>query len=138
MVIDNKEKIIVLHGREFHCAMDVTMNYIGGKWKTVVLWYLRKDKKRFSELRRHIPNITEKMLSLQLKDLEQDGIIGRKLYAEVPPKVEYFLTDFGKSLIPMLEEIARWGRDLAEAKGKVIDKDTKKVPVKKPSVGRKG
>jgi DNA-binding HxlR family transcriptional regulator len=126
MVIDNKEKVIVLNGQEFHCAMDVTMNYIGGKWKTVVLWYLRKDRKRFSELKRHIPNITEKMLSLQLKDLENDGIIGRKLYAEVPPKVEYFLTDFGKTLIPMLEEIAHWGRNLAETKGKVIDKDNKK------------
>lgn len=126
MLIDNKEKIIILKGQEFHCAMDVTMKYIGGKWKTVVLWYLRKDKKRFSELRRLIPNITEKMLSLQLKNLEKDGIVGRKLYAEVPPKVEYFLTDFGKSLIPALEEIARWGRNLAESKGKVVDKERKK------------
>jgi len=131
MVIDNKEKVIVLNGQEFHCAMDVTMCYIGGKWKTVVLWYLRKDKKRFSELRRLIPNITEKMLSLQLKDLENDGIVGRKLYAEVPPRVEYFLTDFGKSLIPMLEEIARWGRNLAESKGKVIDKEGMKKKLKK-------
>ncbi len=126
MVIDNKEKVIHLHGQEFHCAMDVTMKYIGGKWKTVVLWYLRKDKKRFSELRRLIPNITEKMLSLQLKDLENDGIIGRKLYPEVPPRVEYFLTDFGKSLIPMLEEIARWGRTLAESEGKIVDKEVVK------------
>lgn len=126
MVIDNKEKVIILDGQEYHCAMDVTMNYIGGKWKTIVLWYLRKDKKRFSELRRLIPNITEKMLSLQLKDLENDGLVSRKLYAEVPPKVEYFLTDFGKSLIPMLEEIARWGRNLAESKGKMIDMERKK------------
>ena len=126
MLIDNKEKIIILNGQEFHCAMDVTMHYIGGKWKTVVLWYLRKDKKRFSELKRLIPNITEKMLSLQLKTLESDGIVGRKLYPEVPPKVEYFLTDFGKTLIPMLEEIARWGRHLAEDKGKMIDKEQKK------------
>ena len=126
MLIDNKEKVIVLNGQEFHCAMDVTMNYIGGKWKTVVLWYLRKDKKRFSELKRLIPNITEKMLSLQLKTLEQDGIVARKIYAEVPPKVEYFLTDFGKSLIPTLEQIALWGRNLAEAKGKMVDKGTKK------------
>lgn len=126
MVIDNKEKVIMLNGQEYHCAMDVTMNYIGGKWKTIVLWYLRKDKKRFSELRRLIPNITEKMLSLQLKDLENDGLVSRKLYAEVPPKVEYFLTDFGKSLIPMLEEIARWGRNLAESKGKMIDMERKK------------
>lgn len=128
MLIDNKERIILLNAREFHCAMDVTMNYIGGKWKTVVLWYLRKDKKRFSELRRLIPNITEKMLSIQLKNLEHDGIVGRKIYPEVPPKVEYSLTDFGKTLIPMLEEIARWGRNLAETKGKVVDKDVKKKP----------
>jgi len=124
MVIDNKEKVVQLNGQEFHCAMDITMHYIGGKWKTVVLWYLRKDKKRFSELRRHIPNITEKMLSLQLKDLEKDGIVGRTIYPEVPPRVEYYLTDFGRSLIPMLEEIARWGRTLAEAQGKLVEKQS--------------
>lgn len=138
MLIDNKEKVIVLNGQEFHCAMDVTMNYIGGKWKTVVLWYLRKDKKRFSELKRLIPNITEKMLSLQLKTLENDGIVGRKLYAEVPPKVEYFLTDFGKSLIPTLEQIALWGRNLAETKGKMVDKGTKKkLKREKPAIETK-
>lgn len=126
MIIDNREKVIVLRGKEYHCAMDVTMDFIGGKWKTVVLWYLRKDKKRFSELRKLIPNITEKMLSLQLKDLEKDGLVRRKLYAEVPPRVEYYLTDFGKTLIPMLEEIARWGRGLAENKGKIVD------PARKP------
>lgn len=126
MLIDNKEKVIVLHGVQFHCAMDVTMHYIGGKWKTVVLWYLRKDKKRFSELKKLIPNITEKMLSLQLKDLERDGIVNRKVYPEVPPRVEYLLTDFGKSLIPMLEEIARWGRNLSEAKGKLVDRAAKR------------
>ena len=123
MLIDNKEKVFVLEGKEYHCAMDITMDYIGGKWKTVVLWYLRKDKKRFSELRKLIPNITEKMLSLQLKDLETDGIVKRKIYPEVPPKVEYYLTDFGKTLVPMLEEIAKWGHRLAETKGKLVDKD---------------
>jgi DNA-binding HxlR family transcriptional regulator len=126
MLIDSKEKVFVLKGKEYHCAMDVTMDYIGGKWKTVVLWYLRKDKKRFSELRRLIPNITEKMLSLQLKDLEKDGIVKRKIYPEIPPKVEYSLTDFGKTLIPMLDEIAKWGRRLAEAKGKMVDKEMKR------------
>ena len=126
MVIDNKEKIIMLNGAQFHCAMDITMHFIGGKWKTVVLWYLRKDKKRFSELKKLIPNITEKMLSLQLKDLGRDGIVGRKVYPQVPPRVEYFLTDFGRSLIPALEEIARWGRALAQTKGKLMDDDGKK------------
>jgi DNA-binding HxlR family transcriptional regulator len=90
-----------------------------------VLWYLKNDRKRFSELRKLIPNITEKMLSLQLKDLEQDGIVTRKVYKEIPPRVEYYLTDFGKTLIPMLEEIALWGRNLAKTKGKIIDKERK-------------
>jgi DNA-binding HxlR family transcriptional regulator len=130
MVIENKERKVVLNGKEFHCAMDITMSFIGGKWKTVVLWYLRKDKKRFGELKKLIPNITEKMLSLQLKDLENDGIVGRKMYAEIPPRVEYFLTDFGKSLIPMLEEIARWGRNLAETKGKMVEVEKKSKPKK--------
>jgi DNA-binding HxlR family transcriptional regulator len=122
MIIEDKERVFILKGNEFHCAMDVTMHFIGGKWKTVVLWYLRKDRKRFSELKKLIPNITEKMLSLQLKTLEQDGIIGRKIYPQIPPRVEYFLTPFGKTLIPMLEEIARWGRGLAEQKGKIQEK----------------
>ena len=131
MLIDNKEKIFILDGKEYHCAMDVTMDYIGGKWKTVVLWYLRKDKRRFSELRKLIPNITEKMLSLQLKGLENDGLVKRKIYPEVPPKVEYYLTDFGKTLIPMLEEIAKWGRGVAESKGRMVDKVSKSKKVMK-------
>ncbi len=126
MIIDKKEKVFILHGKEYHCAMDITMDYIGGKWKTVVLWYLRKDKKRFSELRKLIPNITEKMLSLQLKDLENDRIVKRKVYPQVPPRVEYYLTDFGKTLIPMLEEIAKWGRRLAESKATLVDADRPK------------
>jgi DNA-binding HxlR family transcriptional regulator len=135
MIIDNKERVFVIEGKEYHCAMDITMDFIGGKWKTVVLWYLRKDKKRFSELRKLIPNITEKMLSLQLKDLENDGLVKRKVYPEVPPKVEYYLTDFGKTLIPMLEEIAKWGRALAERKGKLIDKGAENI--KKTKLVRK-
>ncbi|MBL7752050.1 MAG: winged helix-turn-helix transcriptional regulator [Chitinophagaceae bacterium] len=121
MLINDKEIRIKLHGQEYHCAMDITMDYIGGKWKTVVLWYLRKDKKRFSELKKLIPGITEKMLSIQLKQLEQDGLIGRKIYGEVPPRVEYSLTDFGKTLIPMLEEIAKWGRHLGEQDGEMVE-----------------
>lgn len=125
MLINNEEKVILLNGKEYHCAMDITMRYIGGKWKTVVLWYLKTDKKRFSELKKLIPNITEKMLSLQLKELEKDGIESRKLFPEIPPRVEYGLTPFGKTLIPMLEEIAKWGRIQAEDKGKLINKERK-------------
>ena len=131
MLIDNKEKRFRLRGREYHCAMDVTMNFIGGKWKTVVLWYLRKEKRRFSELKRLIPGITEKMLSLQLKQLEQDGIVERIVYPEVPPRVEYNMTDFGRTLIPLLEAVAKWGRALAEEEGSVVEVTPKKTQRKK-------
>jgi DNA-binding HxlR family transcriptional regulator len=121
MIIDNKEVVIEIDKEVFHCAMDVTMRYIGGKWKTVVLWYLRNDKKRFSELKSQMPQITEKMLSIQLKQLEEDGLIKRKVYTSKPPlKVEYSLTEFGKSLLPLLNEIAKWGRETGNEKGKMI------------------
>ncbi|MEQ8573650.1 MAG: helix-turn-helix domain-containing protein, partial [Fulvivirga sp.] len=110
MIIDGKKYKYRLLNQEFHCALDVTMHYIGGKWKAVVLWYLRKEKKRFSELKLLIPDITDKMLSLQLKALEEDGIIKRTLYSEVPPRVEYEFTEEGKSLIPVVEAIAQWGK----------------------------
>lgn len=119
MIIDGKELVIKIKGKTYHCALDVTMDFIGGKWKTVVLWYLRKDRRRFSELKKQIPEITEKMLSLQLKKLEKDGIVGRKVYAEVPPRVEYFLTEEGKTLIPCVEALAKWGRDRGEKYGEI-------------------
>jgi DNA-binding HxlR family transcriptional regulator len=123
MLIKGEEKAIVLKGEVFHCALDVSMRFIGGKWKTVVLWYLRNEKKRFSELKKLIPDITEKMLSLQLKALEEDGIVSRTVYAEVPPRVEYALTDFGKSMLPMVEEIAKWGRELGMKEGQLMSRE---------------
>ena len=126
MIIQGEEKVILLRGETHHCALDITMRFIGGKWKTVVLWYLRNEKKRFSELKKHIPDITEKMLSLQLKALEEDGILKRTMYPEIPPRVEYELTDFGKTMIPMLEEIAKWGRELGVKEGQLINKEVSK------------
>ena len=110
MLIDGNEYRIRMNGRVYHCALDITMELVGGKWKTIVLWYLRRDRKRFSELRRLIPGITEKMLSLQLRQLEKDGLVSRTVHAELPPRVEYALTPHGKTLLPLLEEIAKWGR----------------------------
>jgi len=117
MIIKGKEYVINIDGEIFHCAMDTTMKFIGGKWKTVVLWYLKNKTYRFGELKKQIPDITEKMLSLQLKSLEQDGLVKRDVFPEVPLRVEYSLTDFGKTLIPILNEIAKWGRNLGETKG---------------------
>lgn len=121
MVIDGKEYVFKLRGKTFHCAMDVTMHFIGGKWKTVVLWYLRNRTLRFSELKKQIPDITEKMLSLQLKALEEDGLVKREVFAEVPLRVEYSLTDFGRTLLPVLEAVALWGRTLGKEEGEVVE-----------------
>lgn len=109
-----------MHNQDFHCALDVTMHYIGGKWKAIVLWYLRDGKKRFSELKECIPDITDKMLSIQLKALEEDGIIQRTVYPEVPPRVEYEYTEAGKSLMPVVAAIADWGRKKAETEGRLV------------------
>lgn len=119
MIINGKEYVYQIEGETFHCAMDVTMKFLGGKWKTVVLWYLRNRTMRFGELKKQIPEITEKMLSIQLKSLAEDGLVVRRVYPEVPLRVEYSLTEFGKSVVPVLESIAKWGRELGETKGKL-------------------
>ncbi|MEM9722871.1 MAG: helix-turn-helix domain-containing protein [Bacteroidota bacterium] len=120
MVIDGKKYKYRMHHQDFHCSVDVTMRCIGGKWKAVVIWYLRKGKKRFGELKARIPDITDKMLSIQLKALEEDGLLTRKVYAQVPPKVEYELTEEGNSLIPLVESIAKWGRQKVEKEGRLV------------------
>lgn len=121
MIIKGQEYLFGLHGKTYHCAMDVTMRYIGGKWKTVVLWYLHFGTLRFSEFGRVCPQITERMLSITLKQLENDGLVHRKSTGKKPPlKVEYSLTDFGRTLIPILEEVARWGREVGGREGELI------------------
>jgi DNA-binding HxlR family transcriptional regulator len=126
MIINEEEQSFEHRGKIYHCALDITMDYIGGKWKSVVLWYLIKEKKRFSELKKLMPDITEKMLSIQLKQLEKSGLIERRTYAEVPPRVEYTLTKDGESLITLLREMAAWGRNKGYNEGKLI-KSKKKL-----------
>lgn len=92
------------------CPVELSIRVIGGKWKPVILWHLRDQKKRFGELRREIKGITVKMLAQQLRELEQDGIIDRKVFYEVPPRVEYSLTQMGRDLDPVLFELAKWGQ----------------------------
>ena len=122
MIIDGQHKAIELHGKIYHCALDITMAHIGGKWKCVVLWYLMEGTKRFSAIKKCIPDITEKMLSIQLKTLESDGLIHREVFGEKAPfRVEYSLTDFGKTLIPVLQSLGSWGRVLGESEGSLID-----------------
>jgi len=90
--------------------VEITLELIGGKWKVLILWLLKDTIFRFSELKRKMPEITQKMLTQQLRDMESDGLIHRKVYAQVPPKVEYSLTDLGKSFLPILNAIHDWGK----------------------------
>ncbi|MBL4674883.1 MAG: winged helix-turn-helix transcriptional regulator [Mucilaginibacter sp.] len=97
------------------------MDYIGGKWKMVILHYLRNGKLRYSELRKLMPLVTERTLSLQLKQLEDDGLVKRKVYTSKPPlKVEYALTSFGETLKPLLEIVSGWGQQVASQKATVV------------------
>lgn len=91
------------------CPVEATIDLIGGKYKALILWNLMGKTLRYSELRREIPRATPKMLTQQLRQLEDDGLLSRKVYPEVPPKVEYSLTDFGKSIRPVLEAMYGWG-----------------------------
>ena len=102
-------------GIEYPCCTSLTMGIIGGKWKTVILFYLSEGTLRYNELRKEMPTVTERTLSLQLKTLEKDGIIRRRVYTSKPPlKVEYSLTEFGKTLIPLIKSIADWGNLVVE------------------------
>ena len=95
----------------FHCPVEATMSKIGGKYKAIVLYHLKEDGTlRFSELQRYIPQATPKMLTQQLRELESDGIVHRKVYPVVPPKTEYSLTDYGRTLGPIIQAICDWGR----------------------------
>ncbi|ANS74532.1 MarR family transcriptional regulator [Paenibacillus yonginensis] len=91
------------------CPVEATLSVMGGKWKAVILWRLVKGTKRFNELERSISQITRKMLTEQLRELERDNLIIRNVYPEVPPKVEYSLSDYGRTFIPVLQSMAQWG-----------------------------
>jgi len=91
------------------CPVETTLSIIGDKWKVLIIRDLFTGTKRFSELKRSLTNVTQKMLTQQLRDLENDGIINRKVYPVVPPKVEYSLTELGISLKPVIESLRNWG-----------------------------
>ena len=93
---------------KYSCPVEAMVEVIGGKWKGVILYHLLDGTKRFNELKRLKPNITQRMLTLQLRELEADGIIHREVYREVPPKVEYSLTDLGESLRPVILLMMEW------------------------------
>jgi DNA-binding HxlR family transcriptional regulator len=94
----------------YHCGIDAAMDVIGGKWKVLVLWALEEGPRRFGELRRMLDGVTEKVLASHLRELEEDGIVHREDFGEVPPRVEYSLTPLGRSLNEALVPLGAWGR----------------------------
>ena len=93
----------------YSCGLDASLDVIGGKWKGLILWALRSEAHRFGELRRVVEGISEKMLIQHLKEMEADGIVKRRDFKEVPPRVEYALTPFGQSLYAALAPLCEWG-----------------------------
>lgn len=94
--------------KTYQCGIDVTLAVIGGKWKTSILWHLAIETMRFSQLQRQFSATTRKMLTQQLRELERDGLVHREVYAQVPPKVEYSLTEKGRSVMPILNQMCEW------------------------------
>jgi len=104
-----------LEEEEYICSVEIALNEIGGKWKSLILCTLKDGKLRFSEINNKLPEITQRMLTKNLRELEKDGIIFRKVFAEVPPRVEYSLTDKGKFVIPILDALCEWGEKYASS-----------------------
>jgi len=122
MSIECESDLIRFNEKLYPCTVSVAMDLVGGKWKAVILYHLKDTDKRYSELRKEIPLVTERTLSLQLKQLEEDGLISRQVYGEKPPiKVIYGLTDFGRSCRPLLDAIIGWGNQITAEKGELIN-----------------
>lgn len=100
--IETEEKIV-------KCPVETSLDVLAGKWKILILWYLRRDTLRFNELQKMLPRVTQKMLIQKLRELEEDGIVHREVYPVVPPKVEYSLTEYGETLKPILKQMYFWG-----------------------------
>lgn len=121
MGLNFEKEMYQVGGQLYPCTTSITMGYIGGKWKMVILYHLKDGTRRYNELRKKMPSVTERTLSLQLKQLEQDGIIKREVHTLKPPlKVEYALTDFGKTLLPVMQAIADWGTMVAGQQAAIV------------------
>ncbi len=102
------QECYLFRDKTYKCGIDVTLAVIGGKWKTSILWHLAIETMRFSQLQRQFSATTRKMLTQQLRELERDGLVHREVYAQVPPKVEYSLTEKGHSVMPILNQMCEW------------------------------
>jgi DNA-binding HxlR family transcriptional regulator len=105
------ENLMIYREKEYTCGIDVTLAVVGGKWKASILWHLAHGTMRFSDLQRQFNDTTRKMLTQQLRELETDALVHREVYPQVPPKVEYSLTDKGRSIYPILEQMCDWAKE---------------------------
>jgi DNA-binding HxlR family transcriptional regulator len=99
------------HAEARKCPIETVIHVLGGKWKPTILWLLLDSVKRFSELEKRIPGITQKMLAQHLREMENDGLITRTIYPSVPPKVEYALSEYGETLVPVMQTMCDWGEN---------------------------
>ena len=102
-------RVMAPNERRERCPVAATVDVIAGKWKLLIVFYLLERTRRFGELRRLMPEVTQQMLTLQLRELERDGVVHREVYRQVPPKVEYSLTPLGRSLAPIIALMTEWG-----------------------------
>ncbi|MZQ74721.1 MAG: HxlR family transcriptional regulator [Peptoclostridium sp.] len=110
-----KDRLHKVSCSNYRCEIEVTLEILCGKWKALLIWNLsRNNVIRFNEFKRLIPDITQKMLSQQLRDLEQNGLVQKTIYPQVPPAVEYSLTELGKELVPILEAMDKWGKNFVD------------------------
>ncbi len=100
-----------------YCPAEKTLAVIGGRWKVLILWSLFSKRYRFGELHRSITGVTQKMLTQQLRELEADGLVERTVYAQVPPKVEYSITEVGLALHPVIDQMCKWGQRYSAERG---------------------
>ena len=107
--------------RQYNCPVEAALDVIGGKWKVLILCWLKEGVHRFGELRRRIPGVSERVLTQQLRELEAHGVVRRQLYAEVPPRVEYSLTPYGKTLRPITDLMCAWGKAHLKRLGAAVE-----------------
>jgi len=116
---------------EYRCPVEVALVVIGGKWKALIIWQLKSETLRFTEIMDRLPLVTPRMLTKQLRELEEDAVIIRTMYPEVPPRVEYTLTPLGKSVVPVLEALCVWGAEYLTSHGCPLPKKTCKSQILK-------
>lgn len=121
----------IINDKEYKCSVSVTLDIFNDRWKLAIIWHLLDGEKRFKELHEVISEITQKTLTVKLKELEEKNIINREVFAEVPPKVVYSLSDSGERLRPILDEMYKWGIDYAKEHGKITCEDTCDVNLSK-------